>query len=416
MTLGPAFTRLWLASGVSQFGTQVTVLALPLIALGRLGAGSVGVGALFAASFLPYVVVGLPAGALVDRWDRRRVLLACDAARAALLLAVPVAMVLGLLTLWLLIAVAALVGTATVFSEVAASAVLPSLVPAEHLTTANARLETTRAAALVAGPGLGGVLIRLAGAAPALVADVASYVVSFAVLLGTPRTVPGTSDAEPVPGARPSLRGEIAEGLRFVAGHAILRVIVASYSLSVLFIGMYQAMSILYMTSVVHLGSAEIGLVMGLGNLGFVLGALLSRRVAGWIGTGGAIVAALGLLAAGFLVSATAGGWWALPCLVLGQLVSSLGTPIYNVNLITLRQTITPSGLIGRVTAASRTLGRGLVPVGAMAGAGIATAAGPRASVIAAGVGGLLALLPMLVSPVPKMRAAGRPVAGGSQS
>ncbi|WP_169952747.1 MFS transporter [Microbispora sp. H11081] len=405
MTLGPAFVRLWLAGGASQFGTQVTVLALPLVALHDLDAGELGVGALFAASFLPYVVVGLPAGALVDRWDHRTVLLACDAARAVLLLAVPAAMAAGLLSLWLLIAVAALVGTATVFSEVAASAVLPSIVAAEDLTRANARIETTRATALVLGPGLGGVLIRVAGAAPAVVADIASYAVSFALLLGTPRTPARTRD-----GGRPALRAEIAEGLRFVVRHRILRPVLTGYSASVFFIGMYQAMSILYMTEVIHLGSAQIGIVMGLGNLGFVGGALLSRRIAGWIGTGGAIVAALGLLATGFLVSAAAGGWWAMPCLVLGQIVSSLGTPVYNVNLITLRQTITPAGLIGRVTAASRTLGRGLVPVGAMAGAGIATVAGPRASVVAAGVGGLLALLPLLASPVPSMRTLDRPV------
>lgn len=409
MTLGPAFTRLWLAGGVSQFGTQVTILALPLVALQDLGAGGVEVGALFAASFLPYVLVGLPAGALVDRWDRRRVLLTCDAARAVLLVSVPVAMAAGLLTLWLLIAVAALVGTATVFSEVAGSSVLPSMVEARDLTRANARIETTRATALVLGPGLGGVLIRILGAAPAIVADVASYAVSYGLLLGTPREGPRTAA-----GDRPALRTEIAEGLRFVARHRILRPVLAGYSASVFFIGMYQAMSILYMTSVIHLGSAQIGLVMGLGNLGFVGGALLSRRIAGWMGTGGAIVASLGLLATGFLISAAAGGWWAMPCLVLGQLVSSLGTPIYNVNLITLRQTITPAGLIGRVTAASRTLGRGLVPVGAMAGAGIAAVAGPRASVVAAGVGGLLALLPVLASPVPAMRSLDQAAPGGS--
>jgi len=410
--LGRAFTALWFGEGVSLLGSQVTVLALPLIAITSLGAGTIAVGALYACSFLPYLLVGLQAGALVDRLDRRSVMIVCDVVGAAALLSVPLLWWAGVRSVGPLVAVAFLTGCCGIFFEVANTARLPSLVRPDRLMVANARMETTRATALVVGPGLGGLLVRALGAPAAVTVDAVTFLVSGAALLAVPAALPrarSAPDGPAPPGrapapSRPPLRRDIAEGLRFVRRHELLRPTVASYAASVLFIGMYQAMVILFMVRSAGLRGAAIGLVLGLGNLGFVAGATLARRLGARIGVGWAIVASLGLIAAGFLVSSAATSWWAVPCLVAGQFVSSLGTPVYNVTFISLRQTVTPPELLGRVTAVCRTLGRGLVPLGALAGAWIAAAAGSRSVLVVAGLGGLAALAPVVFSAVPGVR------------
>lgn len=425
--LGRAFTALWFGEGVSLLGSQVTVLALPLIAITSLGAGTIAVGALYACSFLPYLLVGLQAGAVVDRLDRRSVMIVCDVVSAAALLSVPLLWWAGVRSVGPLVAVAFLTGCCGIFFEVANTARLPSLVRPDRLMVANARMETTRAAALVVGPGLGGLLVRALGAPAAVTVDAVTFLVSGAALLAVPAALPrarsapdgpapdGPAPGGPAPGGpappgrapappRPPLRRDIAEGLRFVRRHDLLRPTVASYAASVLFIGMYQAMVILFMVRSAGLRGAAIGLVLGLGNLGFVAGATLARRLGARIGVGWAIVASLGLIAAGFLVSSAATSWWAVPCLVAGQFVSSLGTPVYNVTFISLRQTVTPPELLGRVTAVCRTLGRGLVPLGALAGAWIAATAGSRTVLVVAGLGGLAALVPVVFSAVPGVR------------
>lgn len=410
--LGRAFTALWFGEGVSLLGSQVTVLALPLIAITSLGAGTIAVGALYACSFLPYLLVGLQAGALVDRLDRRSVMIVCDVVGAAALLSVPLLWWAGVRSVGPLVAVAFLTGCCGIFFEVANTARLPSLVRPDRLMVANARMETTRATALVVGPGLGGLLVRALGAPAAVTVDAVTFLVSGAALLAVPAALPrarSAPDGPAPPGrapapSRPPLRRDIAEGLRFVRRHELLRPTVASYAASVLFIGMYQAMVILFMVRSAGLRGAAIGLVLGLGNLGFVAGATLARRLGARIGVGWAIVASLGLIAAGFLVSSAATSWWAVPCLVAGQFVSSLGTPVYNVTFISLRQTVTPPELLGRVTAVCRTLGRGLVPLGALAGAWIAAAAGSRTVLVVAGLGGLAALAPVVFSAVPGVR------------
>nr|WP_269745327.1 MFS transporter [Pontibacillus litoralis] len=180
----------------------------------------------------------------------------------------------------------------------------------------------------------------------------------------------------------------------------MLRPILVSYSISVLFIGLYQGISILYMTRTLELSAYQIGIVTGIGNIGFLIGAAISKRLTEKFGVGNIIIYSLGLIALGFLIVGIANASSPIAYLIVGQFIMSIGVPLYNVNLGSLRQAITPNDLLGRVNSVSRVFGRGGVPIGSALGAMIASVINPRTAVIIAGIGGVLAILPALRSSV----------------
>jgi MFS family permease len=216
------FRQLWIAQGVSQFGTQVTVLALPLAAILVLHASALEVAVLEAVEFLPFLFFGLPAGVWVDRLPRRSILMAADVGRAAVLAFVPVAHLLGVLAMWQLYVVAFVAGVLSVFFDVAYLAVLPELVDRDRLAEGNSRLEITRSAAQVLGPGLGGFLVGILTAPIAIVVDAFSYLGS-AAFLSRIRTGRQRQEISAASTPRAGILREILEGLRFYAANAYLR-------------------------------------------------------------------------------------------------------------------------------------------------------------------------------------------------
>jgi MFS family permease len=391
-TRGRPFRLLWLAQTTGQFGSQVTIIALPLVAILALEAPDFWVAALSAAAFLPYLLVGLHAGVYVDRWNRKRVMVVCDLGRAVLLAAIPVLGAVSLLSIWTLVVIAVLLGSFNVFFEIAYQAYLPQVVDRAWLPDGNSKLEMSNSAARVIGPGAGGTLVQVMGPVVAMLSGCFTYVIS-AISLVASRAAPdpGTPGKE-----RASVRKEIMEGLEFVWRSTVLRSLMSSYTINVLFIGAYQAVVILFMARHLQLSAAAIGLVYAIGNTGFLVGAVASRWLSRRAGLGPSTVLGLGLVASGFLVTAAAPPAAAIPVLASGQFISSLGLPIYNVNFVTLRQAMTPNPLLGRVSSVSRVLGRGIVPAGAIIGGALTVVAGPRITVAVAGVGGLIALLPAL--------------------
>jgi hypothetical protein len=217
----PGFGGLWMAQTVSQVGTQVTLLAMPLVAIGELGATPLEVGVLGAVDFLPFLLFTLPAGVWVDRLPRRRILMAADLGRALVLVAIPVAYVAGVLEMWQLYVVGFLAGTLTVFFDVGYQAFLPELVPRDRLAEGNSRLEVSRSAAQVVGPGLAGFLVGAITAPIAILVDAASYLGSAVFLLRIPTSA--VRPRAPADGPRPSFRTEIVEGLRYFAANPYLR-------------------------------------------------------------------------------------------------------------------------------------------------------------------------------------------------
>src|SRR5262245_4799512 len=276
------FLKLWAASAISDVGSQVTVVALPLIAALTLQASAWEMGLLSAAGSAPNLLVGLLAGVLVDRLRRRPVLIVTDVGRAILLLAVPLASMAGALRMEILYTVALLTGVLTVMFDIAYLSFLPSLVERERLVEGNSKLEATSSAAQVTGPGLGGLLVGALGAAFAILLDALSFLAS-AMFIAAMRI------REPLPtgaGGRAGMITEIGEGLRVVLTHPVLRVLVGCSATSNLFGRMFLAVYVLYMTRDLGLGPVGVGLVLSTGGVGALVGSLVAERVTSRFGPG----------------------------------------------------------------------------------------------------------------------------------
>lgn len=394
----PDFLKFWGGQTVSQFGTQVTYLALPLVAVLSQHAGPAEMGLLTALDFAPFLLFGLFAGAWVDRWSRRRVLIVADGGRALLLAVIPAAALLGRLSMGLLYAVAFLTGALAVFFEVAYQAYLPSLVGRGQLVEGNSKLEVSRSAATTFGPGLAGWLVQLCSAPLAISLDALSFVVS-AVTLAWVRTAEPAAAAG---GERHSLRAEIGEGLKLVLGNPVLRALAFASATFNLCLDIAGAVWILYAVHGLGFSPGTLGLVTALGNVGFLAGAFLVTRAARRLGVGRAAALALLLGAAGYCLIALAGSsrWGAAALVVLGLGLFGAALPVYNVNQVSLRQAMTPPHLLGRVGATMRFLVYGAIPVGALLGGALGNLVGLRPTLVVGALGMLTACLWLRFSPV----------------
>ncbi len=392
-----AFLTLWTGQTIALVGAQVTLLALPLTAILALGATPAQVGLLSAVEYAPFLVVGLVAGVWTDRLRRRPILIWANLGRAALLGTIPLAALLGRLHLAQLYIVGLLVSTLAVFFEVAYQSYLPTLVARGDLVEGNSKLEVSRSAAQIAGPGLAGALVQVASAPLAIAANTASFLVS-ALLLGLIRA-PET----PRPAAR--RRGAWAaagEGLRVVAGHPILRAIAASAGTYNLFAHVFLPLFALYATRELGVAPALLGAVLAIGSGGFLAGALLAGPVVRRAGLGAALLAVPVVSGGGVLLIAAAGGPRPLIVLLLalGQFLYAAGGTVFNVNSVSLRQAVTPDRLLGRVNATMRVIAYGAIPLGSLLGGGIAEWAGVRPTFVVAGLGVLCAAGWIVASPV----------------
>ena len=395
------FMRLWSAETISQLGTQVTMLALPLTAILVLSASPFEVGALSSVEFAPFLLVGLPAGVWVDRIRRRPILIAGDLARAAILGSIPIAYWLGALTIWHLYIAAFASGICTVFFDVAYQSYLPSLVHRDQLLEGNAKLEISRSGAQLAGPGIAGALVQVLSAPVAIAADAVSYVGSALFVL---RIRGGEDDAERASQASGSMRAQIAEGLGYVLRHPLLRPIAACTSISNLFSSMGLAIVVLFAVRELGLSPGAIGIAFAIGNAGLLAGAFFADRLAGPLGLGRTIVLAIVVAQVGAFALPLATPSTAVPVLAVAQLLFGVGAIVYNVNQVGLRQAITPDRMLGRMNATMRFLVWGTLPIGALVGGALAEAIGLRPTLWVAAIGGLFSVVPPLISPVRSLR------------
>jgi MFS family permease len=378
------FVKFWTGHSVSQLGAAMTQVALPLVALLTLGASAAQVGLLRTAEFLPYLLLTLPAGALVDRVRRRPLMIGCDLWRAAFLVLVPVAAWLGWLSLPLLLVVTLAAGAATVLFDVAYLSVLPSLVRREQVVAGNAALETSSSAAGVLGPGVAGGQMSVLRPAGVIAVDAASYLVSAVSLLlirtPEPRSEPPAEDA-----AR-GLRAAAA-GLRQLRRSPVLAPVTLYMGAINLTWSAFETVFLVFLVRGLHLSGTAIGLALGLGNLGLVLGAVTSASLARRVGIGpamllGASVQVLGLA----VLTVVPAGPAAVPLVVTGQVLCTTGVLWFNVQSISLRQTLTPAAVLGRVNAAVRLIGFGTIPLGAALGGFLGDALGLRPTMVACAV------------------------------
>ncbi len=403
----PDFVRLWTAETISQFGTQVSLLAIPLVAALVLQVPPFEFGLLTAIEYLPFLLVSLPAGVWVDRLRRRPILIMADLGRAAALLSIPVAHVFGLLTIWQLYVVAFVTGCLTVFFDVAYQSYLPSLVEREDIIEGNSKLEISRSAAQIAGPGMAGVAIGVLTAPVAIFLDSISYVVSgaFVYRIRRPEPQPETVANSSEPGRRgAAMAAEIGEGLRYVLTHRYLRNIAATTATSNFFGNLAFAILILYLVRDFALSAEAIGVAFSIGSVGFLLGALLANRIARRVGVGRTIVLSTLIFGPAALPVALATPELAVPAVALTGFLGGFGGAIYNINQVSLRQAITPSRMQGRMNATMRFIVWGTIPVGATIGGILGELIGLRETIWVGAIGGLMAFLPVLLSPVRHIR------------
>ncbi|MDZ5442872.1 MFS transporter [Micromonospora sp. 4G57] len=385
------FRLLWTGQAVSSIGSNVTTVALPLVALAVLDATTFQVAVLTAAAWLPWLLVGLPAGAWVDRLRRRPVLIVCDLVSALLFLSVPVAAVLGVLTIGQLLAVALGAGLARVFFETADQAYLPTLLRPEEVPEGNAKLQATQTASYVVGPGLAGLVAQLAGAVTALLLDALSFLVS-AACLGRIRTV---ERPVPRPDGPPSLRREVAAGIRFVARDPYLRVMTLFGAASNIGLTGYQAVLVVFLVRTAGLSPGLVGLLIGLASVGGIVGATVATTVARRVGTARAmLLAALGSGPPALLIPLTGPGVGVV-WLLLGGVAISLAVAVGNVVKGSFRQTYTPQALLGRVTVSMQLLNYGTIPLAAVLAGALGAAYGPGRAIWV--MTGWLALTPLIL-------------------
>ncbi len=389
------FTLLFASRAASQMGARLTTLGLPLAALTVLHASPFEAGLLATLRTLPFLLIGLPAGAWVDRIRRRPLLLIGGAGHLVVVASIPVAWAFGVLTLVQLYVVALVLGVLNVFFDVAYQSYVPFLIGRDRLVDANAKLQSAESITTVAGPTVAGFLVQLLGAPLALAADGVSRLWSVVCIALIRRR-------EPVPERKPGrhLGREIREGLTFVLTHPLLRPIASCTALYNLFYGVSSTMVIVLLADELHIGPGRIGVFFAVAGVGAVVGALVAGRIARGLGAGPAIWLPM-LAAAPFnTLVPMADADWRFWLAAAGMAVGSAGAVIYNIGQLSVRQQVCPDELLGRVNATVRFLVWGTLPVGSFVGGLLGGAIGVRAAVWVAALGMAVAVWPLLASPL----------------
>ena len=392
------FRRFWCSQTASLAGDQVSFIALPLVGVLVLHAGPGGMGLLTAAAWAPNLLLSLHAGAWVDRSGRpREAMIAADLGRAALLVTVPVAWALGVLTFGQLVAVAFATGALGALASVAYGSLYGVLVHRDRLVEAGALVNGSRAGAGVAGPSVGGLLVAILTAPFAVLADAASFIASAWWLrrVAVPRRAP---DADP---------GGPAAGVRFIARSPLVRPILAATATLNVFTFAISALFVLYATRTLGVSPATLGIVLGAGAIGGVLGSVVTGRIVGRIGVGATFAAGCVLFTAPLLLIPLASG---PPAAVLGlhflaQFGAGFGVMVLDISAGAILVAAVPETLRARMFGAYQLVNYGVRPIGALGGGALGAAIGLQPTLWIAGIGAVASVLWLLPSPVPRMRA-----------
>lgn len=403
--LPPAFRRLASSNLAAQFSEQIALAAAPLVAVLALGATAAQTGYLQTAQTLPFLLLSLPAGVLADRLPRRTLMTSAECVRAASLLALLALLALGGLNLGWLAALGFLGAVGTVAYNVAAPALVPTLVPAPALGQANRWLELARSAAFSAGPALGGALVGGIGAAAAYGLATLLSLLAAGLLAGLPPQAPRAA-------ARRHLWHELRDGAAFVTGHPLLRPVLVTAVFFNLAWFVLQAVYVVYAVERLGLGAAGVGITLGVYGAGMLAGALAAPWLAGRLSFGALIAAGpLCALAASLILLSTLAlpsGLWA----AAGFFLFGAGPILWTIATTTLRQAITPNALLGRVSAVILTATFGARPLGALIGAALASRLGLEACLWVSSAGFAAQFVVLAASPVPRLRSQPEPVTG----
>lgn len=400
----PGFLQLWIGQAVSVVGSQITGLAIPVLAVTYLKANELQMGLLNAADTSAFLVFGLLAGALVDRWIKRRVMMIADLIRMLAVAVIPLLWVFNILNIYHLIIVGAVLSIATVFFDVSYQSYIPILLPKEYIGVGNSRLETTSQISGIAGPGLVGALLNVLKAPLLLALDALSFFVSaISLAFIKDREQPkAKSDRKPIV-------KEIGEGLKFVWNQKLIRAISFTTSTSNLFNTIVGTMFALYLLKpeFLNLNTAAFGVLMSIGSVGGLLGAATTPRLIKLIGEGPLVV--LSAVVSGlvqFLIPLA----WYLPHqysmipLAIQAFCTSFLVLTYNITQVTARQRLCPEHLLGRMNASIRFMVWGSMPIGALIAGGLGTAFGVVPTIWVGAILGFFSASFVLFSPLRSMR------------
>ncbi len=390
------FLKLWSAQTVSQFGTQISQVALPLVAVIVLDASAFQVAALGTVEFLPFLLFTLPAGVWVDRLPRRPILVIADFGRAAALGSIPLAAATGHLTLAQLYVAGFVTGSLTVFFDVAYQSYLPSIVERAQLVDGNSKLEISRSVAQIGGPGFSGLLVRAFSAPYAVLADAVSYLWSagFVFAIRRKEVVPERTSESP------SLGRELIDGIRYLLGHRYWRGISMSTATFNFFNNVAFAILIVYLVRRLHMSPLTIGITFSLASAGALLAAFFAGKIGTRLGIGRTILVATIIDGAPLVLVPLAPRSLAIPFIVVAFALVEFGVVLYNVSAISLTQALTPERLLGRVNASRRFIVWGTIPLGSLVSGALASSIGLRPTMFIGAVGCTLAAIPIALSPV----------------
>lgn len=388
------FWTYWSAATISSVGSAVSTVALPLVAVSVLHASAFEVGLLTAASYVGWLVLGLPAGVIVGRLPLRGTQVAMDLVRALALAGIPLAWWLGVLTLAHLVLAALVISFANVLFDVGSMTLLPALVPKEQLTARNSLTSATHATTQLAGPSLGGLLVQVLGAVPAVFVDAASYLAS-AVLIGRlPRR------DVPQPATRTPVGTMIREGWHYVTRHPVMSPCMWAATAVNFVCGALLALTPLYLVRVLHAPAWLVGVLIATEGLGALVGAALTPRLSHRVGSARAIMLA-GLLGAGFALLMPAGsGTTGMLLFGVGNAGFAAGVVVLSINTRTYRQTQSPPVLLSRVMATVRFVSWGAIPIGSLTAGAVATRLGTHSALWLTCAATVIPLVILWLSPV----------------
>jgi predicted MFS family arabinose efflux permease len=394
----PPFRRLWAGQTISALGSTISREALPLTAVLLLSATPMQVSLLAAAGSATSLIFGVPAGLLADRMRRRLLMICADLARAALLLLIPLAAALGRLDLALLLVVSFLVGAWSVLFDVAYPSYVPQLVPGAQLVEANSKLEVGDSLAEIGGAALGGAMVQFLGGPLAILVDAFSFVASALSL-----AVIGRREPAPLPNRESTgLLREALAGWRWVRHQPTVRALAGATGFFYFFGGFFGALYVLFAIQELSIPPAILGLLIAAGGVGALLGAATAERASRRIGIGRTAILAFWARSATALLTplAPAVAPWGALFLFTGQLAGDFALMIFFISELSLRQSLAPAAILGRVNASMELIAAGLSPFGLLAAGIVAEALGLRPALLVGVLGSALGGVWLLRSPL----------------
>jgi MFS family permease len=396
------FQLLWYGQTISLFGSQISMIAIPLTAVTILNATSFQMGILQALHSLPFFLFSLFVGVWIDRTKRKPFLLYTNVISAALLLTIPFLYFFGILNIYHLYVVIFLTATTSMIFELAYLSYIPSVVPTNHLAAANSKLEASRSISSIAGPSLAGGLIAILTAPFATIIDAISFLISTILIHFV------NSDEQIHPTNNKNIFKAIKEGLAIILKEPIFKSITFSTAILNFCGSAFGAVYILYVVNFLGISSFSLGLILGLGSVGALLGSFITNKFIQSLGIGKTLMVSCIFILFGSiivpLIPAQVNPYTKLILLCFGQLLSSIGSTVYFITQVSLRQTITPNHLLGRVNASNRFISRGFMPIGAFSGGILGSWISIKLTLLIFGFGFILSAIILLLSPVAKLK------------